>query len=34
MNAFRLEKKTVMITGGGSGLGAGMAACFVTAGAS
>ena len=33
MNAFGLEKKTVLITGGGSGLGAGMAACFVAAGA-
>jgi NAD(P)-dependent dehydrogenase (short-subunit alcohol dehydrogenase family) len=32
-NPFRMDKKTVLITGGGSGLGAGMARCFVDAGA-
>ncbi|MCC5846904.1 MAG: SDR family oxidoreductase [Verrucomicrobia bacterium] len=31
--AFDLKGKTALITGGGTGLGAGMAACFVRAGA-
>lgn len=33
MEAFRLEGKTALITGGGTGLGLGIAQCFVEAGA-
>lgn len=32
-NAFSLEGETALITGGGSGLGLGVAGCFVQAGA-
>lgn len=33
MNPFSLQNQTVLITGGGSGLGLGMASCLVAAGA-
>ncbi|WP_349258560.1 SDR family NAD(P)-dependent oxidoreductase, partial [Aggregatilinea sp.] len=33
MTAFSLEHETALITGGGSGLGLGIARCFVEAGA-
>jgi len=33
MNAFRLDQKTALITGGGSGLGKAIARCFIAAGA-
>jgi gluconate 5-dehydrogenase len=33
MNVFTLKKETALITGGGTGLGLGMARCFVEAGA-
>src|SRR6478736_4583548 len=33
MNPFSLEGETALITGGGSGLGLGIARCFVKAGA-
>ena len=33
MHPFNLENETALITGGGSGLGLGIAACFVQAGA-
>lgn len=33
LNAFRLENELAIITGGGTGLGLGMAECFVAAGA-
>ena len=32
-DAFRLENETALITGGGTGLGLGIAKCFVAAGA-